>query len=256
MHFLLSLVLMMLILFTKFSVTKAPTLRGVPNTNFVYTIQTQELRDIVVDKRILSSTTQVYASSVVLLIGIDRLVDGIDESFTSIFFSMFRLIECHREKFIEDQRNGHKVTPFAKEIGHEFCRRRIRSEFHEMIKQNRVNLGTEKKRYHQLAQKPRTGPPIRDREIKNQGIQNPKHVCVYAGSFDEPLRALVKVWIVRDTEIVGILDKEYGAVGIQGGTAVFSFHGIIHQNEDRLEYGDGCIQKHFPMDFTVLSFSV
>lgn len=120
----------------------------------------------------------------------------------------------------------------------------MRGEFHVMIKEYSVDLGSQKDRQEHQAQQFRTGPSVGDRQVKDHGIHNPKPVGVYAGSLDEPFGTLVKQRIVFYSEIDGFFDKGRAAGGIQRGMAVFSFDGETREHEYYLEGRDDSVQHH------------
>mmetsp|Transcript_10979 Transcript_10979/g.12667 ORF Transcript_10979/g.12667 Transcript_10979/m.12667 type:complete len:84 (+) Transcript_10979:78-329(+) len=76
-----------------------------------------------------------------------------------------------------------------------------------MVKQNSVDLASQQHRQNHSAQELRPGPSVRHRHVKDQGIHDPKHVGVYAGSVDDPLGTLVEQRIVIDREIDGSGDQ-------------------------------------------------
>jgi len=134
--------------------------------------------------------------------------------FSSILFSFYCLVRSRRNKLVQNQPNRHQVTAFGTKVGQDIGRWCMRGEFHEMVKKYGVDLGSQKDWQHHPAQQFRTGPSVGDRQVKDNGIQNPKPIGVYAGSLDEPFGTLVKQRIVFDREIDGFFDKGRAAGGI------------------------------------------
>ncbi len=121
----------------------------------------------------------------------------------------------------------------------------MRGQFHVVVKHDGIELGSQAHWDKNSSHKGWLGPTIGDCQVKNDGIQNPKSVGVYAGCLDKPLGALVKQGVVVDGKIDRVLDKESSAGGIKRPCTVFLLHGEGHEHEKHLKQRDDNVCRHF-----------
>ena len=102
-----------------------------------------------------------------------------------------------------------------------------------MIKENRVELGSNTNGYENSSQQIWLPPCITVRDEENAQIEKPKGVTTDTGRLDQPLGAFMKEGIVFDGEIDGVFDEESRAVRIEGTRAWNNHHSKIHSQEAR-----------------------